>query len=165
LALSPTIGCFHINSGKAYQIIISKTTPAEWSESALDRVILDGNKKQRLKRLVTHYNNEASRIGDIIKNKGRGLTIVLHGPSGVGKTLTAECLAEYAKKPLIPLSVGSLVADDESIEERLVEAFENASRLKAILLLDEADIVLEARSFEDVRRNGIVSGERNQRTD
>jgi hypothetical protein len=47
---------------------------------------------------------------------------------------------------------------DDSIEERLTEAFADASRLGAILLLDEADVVLEARSFEDVRRNGIVSG-------
>lgn len=60
--------------------------------------------------------------------------------------------------PLIPLSVGNLVAVEDSIEERLKEAFTTASRLGAILLLDEADVVLEARSFEDVRRNGIVSG-------
>jgi AAA+ superfamily predicted ATPase len=98
------------------------------------------------------------KSGDIIENKGRGLTIVLHGPPGVGKTLTAECIAEYAKKPIIPLSVGNLVAVQDSIEERLTEAFANATRLGAILLLDEADVVLEARSLEDVRRNGIVSG-------
>jgi SpoVK/Ycf46/Vps4 family AAA+-type ATPase len=81
-----------------------------------------------------------------------------NGPPGVGKSLTAECIAEYAKKPIIPLSVGNLVAVEDSIEERLIEAFANASRLGAILLLDEADVVLEARSFEEIRINGIVSG-------
>jgi AAA+ superfamily predicted ATPase len=124
----------------------------------MDHLILDDNKKNLLKCLVSHHNNERLKTGDIIQNKGRGLTIVLHGPSGVGKTLTAECVAEYAKKPMIPLSVGNLVAEEDSIEERLIEAFTDASRLDAILLLDEADVVLEARSFEDVRRNGIVSG-------
>jgi hypothetical protein len=34
-----------------------------------------------------------------------------------------------------------------------------ASRWDAVLLLDEADVVLEKRSYEDIRRNGIVSGE------
>ena len=72
--------------------------------------------------------------------------------------MTAECMAEYARKPLIHLSVGDLVAFEDSIEERLTDAFKTAARLGAILLLDEADVVLEARSFEDVRRNGIVSG-------
>ena len=32
-----------------------------------------------------------------------------------------------------------------------------ASRWDAVLLLDEADVVLEKRSYEDIRRNGIVS--------
>lgn len=34
-----------------------------------------------------------------------------------------------------------------------------AEKLGAIILLDEADVILESRSFEDVKRNGIVSGE------
>lgn len=45
------------------------------------------------------------------------------------------------------------------LEERLKKEFDRAARWDAILLLDEADVVLEARSFEDVRRNGMVSGE------
>lgn len=157
LLCPPTIGCFHGNSGKRYNVSITKLKPVSWSESAMDHLILDDTKKTLLKCLINHNNDERLKTGDIIQNKGRGLTIVLYGPSGVGKTLTAECLAEYARKPLIPLSVGNLVAEEDSIEERLIEAFTDASRLDAILLLDEADVVLEARSFEDVRRNGIVS--------
>ena len=153
----PTLGCFHISNGKRYDINIMKLKPTTWLDNAMDSVIIDESKKARLKCLIKNYISDRVKGGDIIKNKGRGLTIVLYGPSGVGKTLTAECLAEYAQMPLIPLSVGNLVADEDSIEERLSEAFNNASRLKAILLLDEADVVLEARSFEDVRRNGIVS--------
>ena len=154
----PQISCYHVTSGKRYFVNINNLQPVSWSSSAINRLILDKDKKDLLKALVSNVNDLQSQSGDIIANKGRGLTIVLHGPSGVGKTLTAECMAEYAKKPLIPLSVGNLVAVEDSIEERLTEAFTTASRLGAILLLDEADVVLEARSFEDVRRNGIVSG-------
>lgn len=154
----PQISCYHVDTGKRYLVNLNNLQPVSWSSSAINRLILDKDKKDLLKSFVTNMDGLQSKSGDIIANKGCGLTIVLHGPSGVGKTLTAECMAEYAKKPLIPLSVGNLVAVDDSIEERLTEAFENASRLGAILLLDEADVVLEARSFEDVRRNGIVSG-------
>jgi len=157
LLCPPTLTCFHIDSWNRYHININKLKPIVWASKVIEEISMEETKKKRLTRLVRNYINEGIRGRDIIRNKGRGLTILLFGPSGVGKTLTAECLAEHVKMPLLPLSVGSLVADDDMIEERLREAFNNASRLKAILLLDEADVVLEARSFEDVRRNGIVS--------
>lgn len=76
----------------------------------------------------------------------------------VGKTFTAESLAEVVQKPLIALSVGYLIWDESQLQRRLQSKFKRAIDWDAILLLDEADVVLEARSFEDVRRNGIVSG-------
>ncbi len=154
----PQIMAYHVASGKHYLVNISSLTSVKWEDSAIQKLVLDKGKKDLLKALVSSTSDGQSRSGDIVSNKGLGLTIVLHGPPGVGKTLTAECMAEYACKPLIHLSVGNLVAFDDSIEERLTDAFETAGRLGAILLLDEADVVLEARSFEDVRRNGIVSG-------
>lgn len=48
--------------------------------------------------------------------------------------------------------------DESALERRLLDEFRRALEWDAILLLDEADVVLETRSFEDVRRNGIVSG-------
>lgn len=154
----PQISCYHLLSGKRYVVSVDNLKEVQWRDGAINRLILDKEKKDMLTAIVRNKDNNEIKSGDIIANKGCGLTIVLHGPSGVGKTLTAECIAEWANKPLIPLSIGDLVAMEDSIEERLTEAFANASRLRAILLLDEADVVLEARSFEDVRRNGIVSG-------
>lgn len=153
------ISCYHVPSGERYIISVNNLKPVKWLDTAIKRLILDQEKKDMLTAIIrNNFSADKAKGGDIIANKGRGLTIVLHGPSGVGKTLTAECIAEHVKRPIIPLSVGNLVAMEDSIEDRLTEAFANASRLGAILLLDEADVVLEARSFEDVRRNGIVSG-------
>lgn len=87
--------------------------------------------------------------------------IVLHGPPGVGKTLTAESVAEYTQKPLYPINIGELTAE-QSVVQRLQDLFLQASRWDAVLLLDEADVVLEKRSYEDLRRNGIVSGKSSQ---
>lgn len=40
---------------------------------------------------------------------------------------------------------------------RLQNVFVSAARWDAVLLLDEADVILEQRSWEDFKRNGIVS--------
>lgn len=55
------------------------------------------------------------------------------------------------------LSIGELIADHRNLEENLTEMFAECKRWNAILLLDEADVVLEARSYEDISRNAIVS--------
>lgn len=71
--------------------------------------------------------------------------------------MTAESIAEAVKKPLVAMSIGEMVWDETQLQERLQTEFQRAIDWDAVLLLDEADVVLEARSFEDVRRNGIVS--------
>jgi DNA polymerase III delta prime subunit len=38
---------------------------------------------------------------DFIQNKGEGQIFLLHGPPGVGKTYTAECIAEYTGKRFV----------------------------------------------------------------
>jgi SpoVK/Ycf46/Vps4 family AAA+-type ATPase len=44
----------------------------------------------------------------------------------------------------------------ESVEARLPGIFQRASRWKALLLLDEADVYLEQRSPSEIIRNAIV---------
>jgi len=49
--------------------------------------------------------------------------------------------------------------ESHHISDSLKATFQAAVEWNAILLLDEADVVLEARSFEDVHRNASVSSE------
>jgi hypothetical protein len=67
-----------------------------------------------------------------------------------------ESVAEYTRKPLFRVNVGELTME-QNVVPRLQAIFRKASRWDAILLLDEADVVLEERSYEDLKRNGIVS--------
>ena len=94
---------------------------------------------------------------DTIHDKGEGQVILLHGPPGVGKTFTVECIATTTGRPLIALTLGDLLAEASKVEETLLNWFTLAERWKAILLLDEADIFLERRASKDIQRNGIVS--------
>ena len=83
--------------------------------------------------------------------------MVLHGPPGVGKTLTAETVAEYTKRPLYSVSSGDLGTQSTMLDERLSRILDMASTWKCVLLIDEADIFLEQRSLHDLERNSLVS--------
>lgn len=67
-----------------------------------------------------------------------------------------ESVAEFTHKPLYLLNIGELTAEDK-LAARLQNVFVSAARWDAVLLLDEADVILEKRAFEDFKRNGIVS--------
>lgn len=43
---------------------------------------------------------------DLVRGKGKGVIILLHGVPGVGKTSTAECVAQYTGRPLYALTCG-----------------------------------------------------------
>jgi AAA+ superfamily predicted ATPase len=59
---------------------------------------------------------------------------------------------------LIALRVSSLLTEGSDFSGSISEFLGYADRLGAILLLDEADVILESRSYEDIKRNGMVSG-------
>ena len=96
---------------------------------------------------------------DVVKGKGRGLIILLHGAPGVGKTSTAECVAAQLRRPLLPITCGDVSTKVGEAEETLQEFCRLADRWKCVLLLDEADVFLAKREKNDVKRNGLVSGE------
>lgn len=80
------------------------------------------------------------------------------GPPGVGKTLTAECIADLYERPLYSVTSGDLGVDPETVEERLRDIFDYAVTWNAVLLLDEADVFLAERNLENLERNALVSG-------
>ena len=81
------------------------------------------------------------------------------GPPGVGKTLTAECIADLYERPLFSVTSGDLGTNPEDIEAKLHQIFDYAVKWNAVLLLDEADVFLAERNLEDLDRNALVSGE------
>lgn len=82
---------------------------------------------------------------------------MLSGPPGVGKTLTAEAVAENLRVPLHMLSSGDLGSEAWEVEAGLSQILELVARWNAILLLDECDVFLEARTTADLQRNKVVS--------
>ncbi|KAI0890589.1 uncharacterized protein GGS22DRAFT_151326 [Annulohypoxylon maeteangense] len=94
---------------------------------------------------------------DLVKGKGKGCIILIHGAPGVGKTSTAECVAAYTKRPLFPITCGDVGYQPDDVEKNLDRVFNLAHRWGCVLLLDEADVFLAKRNREDIKRNGLVS--------
>ena len=71
--------------------------------------------------------------------QGKGFIILLHGEPGVGKTSTAECIADVTKRPLFSITCGDSGETAYQVEEHLEWNFQLAHRWGCVLLLDEAE--------------------------
>ncbi|CAI6014222.1 unnamed protein product [Clonostachys chloroleuca] len=76
---------------------------------------------------------------------------------GVGKTSTAECVADRTKRPLFPITCGDIGEAAIEVERNLQHNFRLAHRWGCVLLLDESDIFLAKRNKTDLRRNAVTS--------
>ncbi|CAG8971698.1 hypothetical protein HYALB_00003166 [Hymenoscyphus albidus] len=133
---------------------IQLLTTIPQSQDAFRDLKIDKDHKRLVKSLVKmHFQKrnfqrqrpDISSNQDLIRGKGSGLVILLHGVPGVGKTATAEAIARAHKKPLFSITCGDLEITPKEVETSLRDIFRLAHLWDCILLLDEADIFLSRR--------------------
>ena len=158
LISSPVVLGFAFSEKLWLEFSLSGVEEIKWNPEAFESLVLPDRIKSNLRGLVSsHRFNAARTIDDVIQGKGKGLNVVLHGPPGVGKTLTGESIAEYLKCPLYAVSAGELGTNSAALERDLNRIMDITHSWGAILLLDEADVFLEARQPHDIHRNSLVS--------
>ncbi|KAL8827476.1 MAG: hypothetical protein Q9170_007000 [Blastenia crenularia] len=142
-----------------------------FSDPAFDRDIIDtlvmaDERRQMIKALAENYaqkrNNDSAPAyrpwtADFVQGKGEGKIFLLHGKPGVGKTYTAECIAQFTQRPLLSLTTSDIGTDPAVAERNLNFYFDRAKLWDAIILIDEADIYMERREVQDLTRNSLVS--------
>ncbi|KAL8795715.1 MAG: hypothetical protein Q9182_007494 [Xanthomendoza sp. 2 TL-2023] len=136
---------------------VTQLQPVNFRKNAWERLVLDEEYKDIVQAMVSSYVDKTTGIDDLIAGKGAGLVTLLHGPPGTGKTLTAECVAESFGKPLYQVTCGEIGTHSSRLEEKLGEIFDDAVTWGAILVLDEADVFLQERDYENLERNALVS--------
>lgn len=134
----------------------------EYQSTLIESLVLKPEAKSMIQALANRYTASEQpdtpvRSADFISNKGEGHIFLLHGKPGVGKTTTAECVAEMTKRPLLSLTCGDLGLVPLEVEKALMKWMMLAAHWGAVLLLDEADIYLESRISQDLQRNSLVS--------
>lgn len=90
---------------------------------------------------------ELAFVASLLKQEPQAAPVLLfHGPPGTGKTYTAKALAGETGRRLASVSIPSILHKwvGES-EQNLAAAFEEAASASAILLVDEADALLQDR--------------------
>ncbi|ORX96788.1 P-loop containing nucleoside triphosphate hydrolase protein [Basidiobolus meristosporus CBS 931.73] len=142
-------------SAKAWgHVLISGLEPIQFHDRAFDQLVLAEDRKQLIRALVRYGGDNDT--DDIIGGKRGGSVFLLHGPPGVGKTLTAEAIAEVLHRPLYYVTMGELGLNPDEMERRLSDVLDLCAGWNALALLDEADVFLEQRSTADIMRNAMV---------
>ncbi|KAK4207818.1 member of AAA-ATPase family [Rhypophila decipiens] len=158
----PRVRGFDLRTKEWCLFDVNDLSEPHWDPTPYEKLVLPGGIKE--KELILGFsshrassNSRASKFDDFVAQKGKGIIILLCGPPGVGKTLTAEAVAEKSHTPLYVLSASDLGTNPAKVDSALTEALECCQMWNAALLLDEADVFLESRSAASLDRNELVS--------
>ncbi|KAF2191445.1 P-loop containing nucleoside triphosphate hydrolase protein [Zopfia rhizophila CBS 207.26] len=158
-----------------HRLDVSNFSEPKYDIKLVDELVLEPSTRTLIKSLSSKYTRNESApqtpatshaiidtsdqwSADFVQGKGEGLIFLLHGKPGVGKTYTAECIAEFTKRPLLSLTCTDIGTNPMTIESKLTYWFKLAKHWGAILLIDEADIYMEQRVTQDLERNNLVAG-------
>ncbi|CAI7655887.1 unnamed protein product [Penicillium glandicola] len=138
------------------QLAVRALSEVEWNHNAFKRLVMEEKRRELIHGLVQGHRQDDAAFDDIVVNKGRGLILLLTGSPGVGKTLTAEAVAEVTQRPLYVVATGELGIDPDEVDNRLNVILDITRRWGCVLLIDEADVFLSARG-KDLARDALVS--------
>lgn len=124
----------------------SMTPRASWEDLVLPDALL-----QQLREIVSQVRHRPQVLHAWGFEKklllGKGIYILFMGPSGTGKTLAAEVLAQMLGRDLLKVDLSAVVSKYiGETEKNLKRIFSGAERSDAILLFDEADALFGKRS-------------------
>ncbi|KAJ4304700.1 hypothetical protein N0V90_000227 [Kalmusia sp. IMI 367209] len=148
---------YSLRDKKWFNFFIDNIKDIEWNEDAFKSLVAPQEQKDLILSFAESQVKSREDFDDFIHGKGKGIIMLLAGPPGVGKTLTAESVAEAMKAPLYSAGAADLGSKPSQLENKLHDILEMCSKWGAVLLLDEADVFMEARSTADLDRNKLVA--------
>jgi len=84
------IASFALRQRRWGWLLVDNISLIEWKKDPFSNLEMEEEKKLLIKTLVIgHQPHTALDFDDIVVGKGKGLIFLLHGPPGMGKTLTA----------------------------------------------------------------------------
>ncbi|GBE89825.1 P-loop containing nucleoside triphosphate hydrolase protein [Sparassis latifolia] len=155
---SPIVYGFSLSDKQWLEFAVDNVRDLEWNDDAFNHLVIPAEQKMVLKTLVeSHNTGAAAKFDDFVSGKGLGLVINLFGNPGTGKSLTAEGISEYLRKPLYVVGAAELGTTAEVMDANLATVLRAAAAWGAVVLIDEADVFLEERSLHFLERNAMVA--------
>ncbi|KAF7551482.1 hypothetical protein G7Z17_g4996 [Cylindrodendrum hubeiense] len=154
---SPIVRGYSLKNKRWMEFFIDDVSEVDFNDQAFSSLVLPQDQKELILAFAQSQVKYKDAFDDIISGKGKGIIMLLSGGPGIGKTLTAESVAEEMKVPLYIMSAGDLGSEADEVEDNLGRILEMVANWNAVLLLDECDVFLEARCANDIARNRIVS--------
>ncbi|KAF2184022.1 P-loop containing nucleoside triphosphate hydrolase protein [Zopfia rhizophila CBS 207.26] len=154
---SPIVKGYSLKTKNWAKFRVDNVKEIVWDDRAFDSLVLPPGYKELILSFTKSQNSSEEVFDDVIEGKGQGIVMLLTGEPGVGKTLTAESVAEHMRAPLYSMSAAQLGVDSASVEQTLGDILEMTTKWKAILLLDETEVFLEQRTIDGLERNKLVS--------
>lgn len=152
IPVHPILHMFDLEEHALYRIHVNQARPYVYNTEVERSLVLPPEAKDFIRSLISHSKET---FQDIVKGKEGGTVVMLEGPPGVGKTLTAEVYSEVMERPLYRVHSSQIGIDPEKIEAQLKVVLARAERWGAILLIDEGDVFLHERGT-DIIQNAVV---------
>lgn len=90
LLCSASLKGYSLKNKKWLTFSIDSVLDIKYSESAFESLVLPEDHKELILALAESQIQHRDSFDDVIQGKGKGMIMLLSGPPGVGKTLTAE---------------------------------------------------------------------------
>lgn len=148
----PFLRAFNLGTHEFIETHVSNLKPYVYDDKVSQKLVLPSDTRGLIDILMA---GSKKKMEDIVKGKATGIIILCSGKPGTGKTLTAEVYSEAARRPLYTVQCSQLGTDEEALEKKLAVVLQRATRWKAILLIDEADVYIHERG-NNIQQNAIV---------
>ena len=130
-------------SGELDRLSIRITPRRTWGD-----LVLDPEQNDQLRDVVRRFRHRNLVLGDwgLAPGDSVGITVLLAGPPGTGKTMASESVAGELGLDLFKVNVAAMVSKYVGETEKNLEAiFDAAEAADVVLLFDEADSIFGKR--------------------
>ena len=80
----PRVGVYSMRDKSWSLVKVDDLKPVDFRERAFKRLVIKDEYKKMIKAMVQAYMLEQPGFSDLVSGKGRGLTVLIHGPPGTG---------------------------------------------------------------------------------
>lgn len=108
LIATPFVRGYSLRDKKWCKFFIDSIRDITWDDDAFASLVAPQDQKDLVLAFAQSQIKSRDGFDDFIQGKGQGIIMLLAGPPGVGKTLTAESVAETMRAPLYSVGASDL---------------------------------------------------------